>query len=487
VLVPFALLSRRLPPRRLTTALIVCALVVLGLPGMARAQADFTVEPSPPAPGQEVTFAATGVDSAAVVTWDFGDGSTPPAVGQTVTHTFEARGTYTVTMTVVGEAPVAKPVHVTHSPVAAFDFAPTAPDPGEDVLFSADDSSDPDGDDLSYSWDFGDGSAAVAGVSPRHAFANAGSYDVVLTVTDEFGAAATATANVTVGALVVTGPSSAVLAGQGVTLSATCVPATPCAVAWDLDGDSQFDDATGATVTTSFAAAGWHVVQARTASAEDDFALRVNAAPVVGFVWSPSAPLAGAPVQLVSTSADAEGALRHAWELDGDGDFNDAATAATAATFTAGTHAVSLRVTDSDGVVRTITRTITVLAPAATAPTSTPPRVLSAVVRLAGTVLPRGTRVSILSVRAPRGATVVARCTGRGCPVRSQRKRSRTGFVRFRDMEALLKPRARLEVLVQATGAVGKYTRFTIRSRRRPKRTERCLPPGGSTPEVCDG
>jgi PKD repeat protein len=36
----------------------------------------------------------------------------------------------------------------------------------------------------SYSWDFGDGSPAGSGVSPTHAYASGGGYDVTLTVSD---------------------------------------------------------------------------------------------------------------------------------------------------------------------------------------------------------------------------------------------------------------------------------------------------------------
>jgi PKD repeat protein len=53
------------------------------------------------------------------------------------------------------------------------------------VTFSAAGSTDPDvGQTLSYSWDFADGSAAATTANPTHTFAAAGTYNVVLTVTD---------------------------------------------------------------------------------------------------------------------------------------------------------------------------------------------------------------------------------------------------------------------------------------------------------------
>ena len=67
-------------------------------------------------------------------------------------------------------------------------------------------------------------------------------------------------------------------------------------------------------------------------------------------------------MQLFSTSVDAEGSLASQWDLDGDGEFDDASGPAATASFGAGDHQVSLLVTDGDGVSRTITRTITVAA-----------------------------------------------------------------------------------------------------------------------------
>ncbi len=51
---------------------------------------------------------------------------------------------------------------------------------------------------MSYAWDWGDGSSAGSGVEAEHAYAVAGSYEVVLTVTDSLGATSTVTKTVEV-------------------------------------------------------------------------------------------------------------------------------------------------------------------------------------------------------------------------------------------------------------------------------------------------
>ncbi len=68
-------------------------------------------------------------------------------------------------------------------PVASFTFSSKTPTTGQAIQFNASSSHDTDQDQLSYNWTFGDGSSAE-GVSPTHTYTQAGSFTVILTVTD---------------------------------------------------------------------------------------------------------------------------------------------------------------------------------------------------------------------------------------------------------------------------------------------------------------
>jgi PKD repeat protein len=90
-------------------------------------------------------------------------------------------------------------------PTAAF----TQSIDGLKVSFDSSSSKDPDGTITAYQWDFGDGSSGST-ASPQHTYAQAGDYDVNLTVTDNGGATASTTQRVSVTAT----PGPSVLAAD---------------------------------------------------------------------------------------------------------------------------------------------------------------------------------------------------------------------------------------------------------------------------------
>ncbi len=81
-------------------------------------------------------------------------------------------------------------------PVATFTGSTNSVQTGVLVSFNAASSSDPDGTIVSYLWDFGDGSTG-SGATASHSYANAGTYTVRLTVTDNSGSTSSTTYAVT--------------------------------------------------------------------------------------------------------------------------------------------------------------------------------------------------------------------------------------------------------------------------------------------------
>jgi len=150
---------------------------------------------------------------AAMVSWIFGDGGSSPTMnldhGRMIEHTFNSSGTFTIQVhvfdggdpinhtpaTLIGTGML--PIDVLGPnaiPTASFTVTDVSGAPLSKTL-NASASKDKDGSIKSFSWDFGDGQTGE-GMSIQHDYSVGGQYDVVLTVTDNRGATATATKSV---------------------------------------------------------------------------------------------------------------------------------------------------------------------------------------------------------------------------------------------------------------------------------------------------
>lgn len=110
--------------------------------------------------------------------------------------TLRARATDNASQTTEAAPVTVKVNNSNQPPAAAFSYACNS----NVCSFDASASSDPDGATLTYAWSFGDSQSGV-GKNVSHTFTAAGTYVVVLTVTDELGATGTHSENVTIQAI----------------------------------------------------------------------------------------------------------------------------------------------------------------------------------------------------------------------------------------------------------------------------------------------
>ena len=258
---------------------------------------------------------------------------------------------------------------------------------------------------------------------------------------------------------------------------------------WDLDGDNACDDASGPSAQRSFATAGsYKVALCVTDGTDQGTQTRTvtvrNRPPAAAFTYAPGTPVSGDSVVLTSISADPDGPIvAQAWDLDGDGAYDDGQGPTASIRFAAaGDFPVGLLVTDRDGVGSVALRAIHVRAPVAQFISPFP------VVRMVGAIARRGTRIREIVVKVPPGGKVRISCRGGGCPARAKRTGG-AGLARNlhirRFAHRVLRPGAVVRVWVTKPGAIGKYTRFRIRAGKPPSRIDRCLMPGDRRPVRC--
>ena len=125
-----------------------------------------------------------------------------------IEYDFASAGSHSVVLRVVDQAglddtdsvalTVTAPAGENQPPSAQASAAPESGYAPLEVTLSASGSSDPDGDNLSYSWDFGDGSAVDTSADTTHSYSTAGTYTASLTVTDDGSPPLTGVASVVI-------------------------------------------------------------------------------------------------------------------------------------------------------------------------------------------------------------------------------------------------------------------------------------------------
>ena len=342
--------------------------------------ASFVYSPSNPQVGDKVYFnAAESSDSDGTIVayeWDFGDGRS--AAGQKPDHRYNRAGTFTVVLEVQdnsgNRASTSQGITVTEgeSPTASFVYSPTNPAVNEVVYFNASESSDDDGTIVAYNWDLGDGSS-TSGINITHTYTGAGTYTVLLVVTDDSGNTGSTSNTVSVGenesptASFVYSPSNpAVDEDIHFNASDSSDPdGTIESYEWDF-GDNTTD--TGETVTHRYSSDGTFTVYLKvtdnsgnTGSTSQTVNVSAGQGPTASFVYSPANPITGESVYFnASDSNDPDGSIvSYRWNF-GDGNTGTGETP-THQFQSAGTYYVVLVVKDNDGNEDSVSNDVTIV------------------------------------------------------------------------------------------------------------------------------
>ncbi len=299
-------------------------------------------------------------------TWNFGDGTS--ATGKQVTKTFDKGGTYRVTLTVddgsgsrCSTSGASQTVSVNEAPVANAGRDIDLCIPAEKdfaVTLSADGSRDPDGDALTYTWDFGDGTSGT-GKTVSHTYAAAGTYEARVSVNDGSGlgcAASTDTVSVRLNRQPIAdaGPDVSGCTGSAVSFDGSGSRGDGLSYRWDF-GDGA--TAEGAQVTHTYAKGGRYRVVLSVddgkgtgcSAASDSVTALINTPPSAALSASPStAVCVGTKVAFdASGSNDPDGnSLQYAWDF-GDGTTIDAGPRVSHAYAKGGTYTVRVTVSDA--------------------------------------------------------------------------------------------------------------------------------------------
>ncbi|MGP5680072.1 PKD domain-containing protein [Glutamicibacter arilaitensis] len=331
--------------------------------------------------GLAVAFDASGSTDAdgtiASYAWDFGDGQSTTVQTEGVLHEYAQAGTYTVVLTITddrgGTATKTQQIEakaVNQPPVAAI----ASEQAGLKVSLSGSGSADPEQGELSYEWDFGDGSQKASGQDVEHAYGADGEYTVTLTVTDSAGATAQAQSTLAVENAAPVAAMELGVDGLGIQVdgSGSADPeGGELEYAWDF-GDGT--EASGPEAAHEYAEPGTYEVTLVVTDEHGATGTVANSVQVKVPNTAPEAAFESTVDGLAATfsaaaSQDADGQIV-SWEWDfGDGTTGTGAEAMHQYS-SSGTKTVTLTVTDNEGATGTASSEVTVQDPAELDPTA---------------------------------------------------------------------------------------------------------------------
>ncbi|MBC7249991.1 MAG: DUF11 domain-containing protein [Anaerolineae bacterium] len=228
----------------------------------------------PVAEGSLVTVTASQTDPGAdtfTYSFDWTDDGSWDIVNQagvTATHVYTDDGDYTVRVRVLdddgGSGLATTLVSVYNVTPTAVISGPVSGLEGSVLTWDASQSSDPGDDELTYTWDFGDGSAPGSGITVTHTYTDNADYVLSLTVTDDEGAAHTVTQTVSIANVAPVADSGGPYTGTaGVPVPFDASGSSDAGAGdiltyeWDFDNDGQYDDGVGETTYYTWTTASY--------------------------------------------------------------------------------------------------------------------------------------------------------------------------------------------------------------------------------------
>ncbi len=278
------------------------------------------------------------------------------------------------------------------APVAVLAATPTSGARRLGVQFDGKESTDPGGEALTYTWDFGDGSSST-GAAPMHSYPTVGTFTATLTVTNETGLSSSTSVEITVTdnvpVAVISSPAPGTTAYRGQEIAFSSVGSNDSldaefggrivGYAWDFgDGTTSTEAAPKKAYGTLSPAGGYTVRLAvfddagQTASTELKVivANRLPSVAIAASTTSGTVPLTVdfSSVVVDETTMATNPALTYAWNF-GDGGTSTLADPPARTYSTTGTKTVTLTVTDDQGATASATQTVTVNAALLSPPT----------------------------------------------------------------------------------------------------------------------
>ena len=285
------------------------------------------------------------------------------------------------------------PVLDNQPPIASFIYSPEDPVVNQEITFDASKSYDPDGDIVSYDWDFGDGSAEN-GKSATHSYSSAGSYTITLKVTDNEGATTAVSKRITVSPdrwpdiklsannhhfgivpvgvnndwnLTISNVGDAVLTVDRVTSNDPTAFTIP-----SPQFPREVSSGVKLNVTVRFSPTELKLYSGTLTIASNDpdtpeipvsvegIGKPGNQSPIASFTYSPGPPAVNQEITFdASSSHDPDGQIdSYKWNL-GDGSVGSGKIV-THSYYSAGSYTVMLSVTDNEGTTATVSKQITV-------------------------------------------------------------------------------------------------------------------------------